>query len=185
MTAADVIAALDLPVSTRVDQRVPKKLLAEHGAPTAADKRRINDGIEEVQWLAALKANTIAVPSYRDELREYLEIAVLSAALRAHARADRLGELVHRAVPYPVVLIVIQGEDLAISLAHKRWSQNQASATVLIGNEYVVATDSTSGTWFNLSTTRRKNEVIDSGLVYLTTGSDSRKERTLCGLNPG
>jgi hypothetical protein len=58
-----------------VNQRVPKKLLLENGAPTAADKRLINEGIEELLWLAALKPTTIGVPEYRDEVREYLEIA--------------------------------------------------------------------------------------------------------------
>lgn len=133
MNAADVIAALDLPPGTRVDRRVPKTLLVEHGAPIAADKRRIQEGIEEVQWLAALKQTTIGVPTYRDEAREYLEIAVLSASLRAEAKADRLAELIHRAVPYPVFLIAVEGERLALSLAHKRWSQGESGATVLDG----------------------------------------------------
>ena len=87
MTADPIIAALRLPVNARVDQRVPKKLLVENGAPTAADKRQINDGIEELLWLAALKPSTIGVPTYRDETREYLEIAVLSLTLRAGARS--------------------------------------------------------------------------------------------------
>ena len=65
MNAADLIAALDLPASARVDQRVPKKLLVENGAPTAADKRRINEGLEEVHWLAALKPTTVGVPEFR------------------------------------------------------------------------------------------------------------------------
>ena len=39
MSGDVLLAALDLPASSRVDQRVPKKLLLEHGAPTAADKR--------------------------------------------------------------------------------------------------------------------------------------------------
>ena len=133
MTAADLIVALDLPASTRVDQRVPKKLLVENGAPTVADKRRINEGIEEVHWLAALKPTTIGVPEFRDAAREYLEIAVLSAVLRADAQANRLAELIHRAVPYPVFLIASQGDALALSLAHKRWSQGEAGATVLDG----------------------------------------------------
>lgn len=133
MNAADLIAALELPASARVDQRVPKKLLVENGAPTAADKRRINEGIEEVHWLAALKPTTIGVPELRDAAREYLEIAVLSAVLRAGAQANRLAELIHRAVPYPVFLIVSQGDALALSLAHKRWSQGEAGATVLDG----------------------------------------------------
>lgn len=133
MNAANLTAALNLPVSARLDQRVPKKLLMEHGGPTAADKRRINSGIEGVRWLATLKPTTIGVPLFRDAVREYLEIAVLSAELRTDAHAARLGELIHRAVPYPVVLITTQAGKLALSLAHKRWSQGEAGETVLDG----------------------------------------------------
>ena len=77
-----LISALALPASCRVDQRVPKKMLIENGAPTAADKRLLNDTIAEIQWIAALKPNTVGVPDYRDEEREYLEVAVLSIATR-------------------------------------------------------------------------------------------------------
>ena len=133
MKVADLYAALDLPAGARVDQRVPKKLLVENGAPTSGDKRRINEGIEEVQWLAALKPTTVGIPEFRDPMREYLEIAILSVALRPGAQSGRLSELVHRAVPYPVVLLSSQGEALGLSLAHKRWSQGEAGATVLDG----------------------------------------------------
>ena len=133
MTAAAVIAALCLPADARVDQRVPKKLLVENGAPTAADKRQINDGIEELHWLAALKPATIGVPTFRDDNREYLEIAVLSLTLRAGAKAPRLTELIHRAIPYPVFLIQSQPGGLVLSLAHLRWSQGQSGQTVLDG----------------------------------------------------
>lgn len=139
MTVQDIIAALDLPGSCRVDQRVPKKLLVENGAPTASDKRQINDGIEEIQWLAALKPNTIGVPEYRDDVREYLEIAVLNVTLRGNAQAGRLAELVHRAVPYPMVLLLNSEQTLMLSLAHKRWAQNEASKVVLDGDMVEVA----------------------------------------------
>ena len=133
MTSSAVIAALCLPADARVDQRVPKKLLLENGAPTAADKRQINDGIEELHWLAALKPATIGVPVFRDDTREYLEIAVLSLTLRAGAKASRLTELIHRAIPYPVFLIQSQPGGLTLSLSHLRWSQGQAAQTVLDG----------------------------------------------------
>ena len=133
MTTASVIAALGLPADARADQRVPKKLLVENGAPTAADKRQINDGIEELHWLAALKPATIGVPIFRDDTREYLEIAVLSLTLRAGAKAPRLTELIHRAIPYPVFLIQSQPAGLVLSLAHLRWSQGQSGQTVLDG----------------------------------------------------
>ena len=73
MTTAEFIEALDLPAASRVDRRVPKTLLIEHGAPTPADRRHINERIDELQWVAALKPTTIGVPEYRDEVREYLE----------------------------------------------------------------------------------------------------------------
>ena len=134
MNPADVIDALELPPGARVDRRVPKTLLVEHGAPTAADKRRINEGIEAVQWVATLKPTTIGVPAVHEEVREYLEIAVLCVALRAEAKVERLTELIHRAVPYPVFLMVAEGTRLTLSLAHKRWSQGEAGVTVLDGD---------------------------------------------------
>jgi hypothetical protein len=141
MTAADLLSALDLPDAARVDRRVPKTLLTEHGAPTAADKRRINEGIEQVQWVAALKPTTVGVAAYWDETREYLEIAVLHLVLRATAKLGRLVELLHRAVPYPVMAVAEHGERTQLSLAHKRWSQGEVEKTVLDGD--IVAVDPT------------------------------------------
>jgi len=134
MNGDTLIEALDLPAGSRVNQRVPKKLLLENGAPTAADKRLINDGMEELLWLAALKPTTIGLPAYRDDVREYLEIAVLRLTLRDAAKTARLVELVHRAVPYPLLLLTEQGELAGLSAAHKRWSQGEAGRTVLEGD---------------------------------------------------
>ena len=75
-----LVDALGLPPEARVDMRVPKKLLVEQGAPTSADKRAIQDGIDELQWLAAGKPSTIGVPAFVDDIREYLEIAVIACA---------------------------------------------------------------------------------------------------------
>ena len=134
MTAFDPLAALALPADAHVDRRVPKTLLIENGAATAADKQRIRDGVEEIRWLAVLKPTTVGVAEYRDAVREYLEIAVLTLTLRARVRTERLTELVHRAVPYPVLLFACGRERLSVlSLAHKRWSQAEAGRTVLDG----------------------------------------------------
>ncbi|RME70278.1 MAG: DUF4391 domain-containing protein, partial [Verrucomicrobia bacterium] len=138
MTADEVIAALDLPTGTQVNRRVPKTLLVEHGAATAADKRRINEGVEQIQWVAVLKPATVGVAAYRDEVREYLEIAVLRLILRPGAKADRLAELLHRAVPYPV-FAVVEADGVILSLAHLRWSQGETGRTVLDGGRIAVS----------------------------------------------
>jgi hypothetical protein len=128
---APLINALALPQDARVDQRVPKKLLLEQGVPTAADKRQIQEGLEELFWVAALKPTNIAVPKFRDDVREYLEIAVLTVTLRSPAKPTRLIELIHRAIPYPIVLIAAHGDTVSLSLAHKRWSQGEAGEIVI------------------------------------------------------
>lgn len=151
LTADDVVKALALPDRARVDQRVPKKMLAEHGAPTAADRRLLTEGIEELQWIAALKPGTVAISEHRSEDREYVEVAFLSVRVRAtHGKGSqwqRLAELVHRAVPYPVLLIqalmplseeptegsVPGSSRLTLSLAHKRAALSEAGRVVLDG----------------------------------------------------
>jgi hypothetical protein len=131
LVSADLIAAFDLPAAALVNQRVPKKLLVENGAPTSVDRKLIQDGIEEITWVAALKPASIGVPEYRDEQRSYLELAVLLVNLREAGKVTRLAELIHRAIPYPVLLILADSDGLMLSLAHIRWAQKETDKTVL------------------------------------------------------
>ncbi|MBK7956286.1 MAG: DUF4391 domain-containing protein [Candidatus Accumulibacter sp.] len=131
LASADLIAAFDLPAAALVNQRVPKKLLVENGAPTTADRKLIQERIEEITWVAALKPASIGVPEYRDEQRAYLELAVLLVDLREAGKVSRLAELIHRAIPYPVLLILADSDGLMLSLAHIRWAQKEADKTVL------------------------------------------------------
>jgi hypothetical protein len=131
MNFAAVIDALEIPAQALVEQRVPKKMLADHGAPTPADKRQIQEGIEEIVWVAALKPTNIGVPAFQDALRQYLEIEVLTVRFRPTAKPQRIIELVHRAIPYPLILIAGHGDTVTLSLAHKRWSQGEDGKVVV------------------------------------------------------
>jgi len=144
MNVETLISALALPLEARVDRRVPKTLLVGQGAPTGADKRRIQEGVAELLWIAALKPGNVGVPSYRDSEREYLEIAVIAAAFTPKAKVARLAELIHRAIPYPVVLLASTPSDTNISLASKRFSQGRTNAMVA-ARPLVNASFATSG----------------------------------------
>jgi hypothetical protein len=150
VTGEAILAALTLPPAAAVNRRVPKSLLVEHGAPTPADRRHVHDSVESLMWVAALKPGTVGVAAFQDATREYLEIAVLSMSLRGvnidSAAAIRLQELVHRAVPYPVILVADSSGEAgtpasgtAISAAHLRWSQGEAGRTVLEGDPTIAA----------------------------------------------
>jgi hypothetical protein len=126
-----IFEALGLPPEACVDARVPKKLFIEQGAPTPPDKRAIQEGIDELHWLAVCKPTTIGVPAFVDDAREYLEIAVVSCAFRPGAKAGRLIELIHRAIPYPVLLINSDVDGVCVSVAHKRHAQNEAGKVIV------------------------------------------------------
>jgi len=126
-----VLTALDLPREAQVNRRIPKKLLIEKGAVSPVDRRSLAEGLSEIYWHAVLKPATIGVPEYKDNVREYLEIAVLSVQLTPSGKPARLGELVHRAVPYPVFLMIDKPETLTLSLAQKRFAQNEKGKVML------------------------------------------------------
>ena len=132
MRTDQLIAAFELPASCRVDQRVAKKLFLENGAPTTADKKAIQAGIEEVRWIATLKPATIGIAAFKDETRDYSEIALLTVRFRPEAKVPRLSELIHRAIPYPLVLLA--GEPAVLSLSHKRLSLGETGKVVLEGD---------------------------------------------------
>jgi hypothetical protein len=130
MTARQVLEALNLPAEARIDHRVTKKLLMERSRGSAPQRRSLQEGIEELLWVASLKPNTIGLAAYRDDLREYLEIAILSLRVRPNAKSGRISELIHRSIPYPVSLIMEEPERVGLSLAHKRWSEAEHGETI-------------------------------------------------------
>ena len=119
--------------------------IRQHSGPkfdSKANKRAIVDGIDELHWLATLKPTTIAVPAAIEAGQGFAEIAVIAAQLRPTARVARLTELIHRAIPYPVLLLTQGGQNhtkSVLSVAPKRPALNEGGKLVV---ERVVATSS-------------------------------------------
>ena len=131
MRADQLLKALGLPEASRVDRRVPKKVFLERGDFGASDRRLIQEGIEELQWVAALKPNTVGIPAFQDELREYLEISVILVTTHEGSRNSRLSELLHRSIPYPLLLVLDSLSGIDLSVAHKRISMSEKKRTVV------------------------------------------------------
>ena len=126
-----VIDALRLPASALIGQRIHKTVLVEHATVTAADKRAIDAGFDRIDWVATLKPAGIGVPGYSDDARVVEEVAVITARLRGDAKPARLAALLHRVIPYPVLLVLESGENTMLSLAPKRRSLGDAAKWVV------------------------------------------------------
>jgi hypothetical protein len=129
MTPEALIAAFALPAGP-TPRRVPKASLSDH-APTAADRRLIDKALARLDWVAGLTPATIGVPAGEAEGLTIDTINLLSATTRG-AMPPRLAEIIHRAIPKPVILIHTDesGGTASLSLAPKRAAEREAARVV-------------------------------------------------------
>ena len=122
-----------IPESCRLGKRVYKKLFHENAKLSATDKKALRDDVDTILWQYTFKPTTIPIQPYEDDQREYHEVALLQVNLKQTGRVNRLAEVVHRAIPYPLFVVFIIDTTCSISLAYKRFSQAAKEAIVAEG----------------------------------------------------
>lgn len=135
--------SMSIPEECFLGKRIYKKFFYENVKLGVTDKKAFREDIDNIIWQYTLKPTTISIRSFKNDQREYLEIAVLQVNLKTMNRAKRIAEIVHRAIPYPVFLVFSKENNCALSIAHKRFSQAEADA--------IVAEDFQLTDWINLS----------------------------------
>jgi len=119
-----------IPESCRLGKRVYKKLFHENAKLNATDKKVLRDDVDTILWQYTFKPTTIPIQPYEDNQREYHEVALLQLNLKQTDRVNRLAEIVHRAIPYPIFVVFVFDMTCSISLAYKRFSQAEKEAIV-------------------------------------------------------
>ena len=138
---------LNLPEKTYLGSRVAKKQLIENSQLTSADKKAVQEDIEVIVWRNTLKNTTVNISPYHEIVEssannldkntdsesyvlEYSEIAVIEVTIRSTQRAKKIAELIQRAIPYPILLVLhlkhVTAENessITLNLATKRLSK--------------------------------------------------------------
>lgn len=126
-----VVDAMALPARAIVNRRIPKVLIVQNGTQTATDRRLVTDGIERAEWVAVLKPSTVGIQAPGSEPDGVQEVAVVTVECRPGAKLPRLLEIVHRSIPYPVVLVAAVDDRVSVSTAEKRASRSVSDQVVL------------------------------------------------------
>lgn len=153
---------LALPDSTFLGTRITKKMLVDSSSHngndlSSYDKKLVTGVIQSIEWQNTLKPETLNVPIYVTDTVEYIEIAVISVVLKnvgnkknsknkaklSSSALSKVAKLLHTLIPYPVILLLESGEELAISLADKRINQADKSKLVI---EHIYNSDWLSST---------------------------------------
>lgn len=123
VTLEAFIDHLSIPRSCELNKPVFKKLFLENGVLDIADKTALKDDVYKIRWLYTLKPATINVVAYVDSERDFSEIAVLQVELTSAKRLKRIATFIQRSIPYPLILLFTQENQVCLSVSDKRINQ--------------------------------------------------------------
>ena len=139
----DFLDSLGIPSKCFLNKTLFKKLFLESGMLDITDKKALKDDIDKIRWLYTLKPSTINIEPFKDQNREYDEVAILQIDLSSATSAKRIAFFVNKAIPYPLILVFTHGDMVALSIADKRINQADKAKWV-VGDGWMTP-------WFNPS----------------------------------
>ena len=127
----DTYKVLNIPDSCFIGNTIYKKLFYENAGLSTSDKSLFTDTINKVTWLCCLKPETINIPAYKDEVRDYPEIEVIEVLVDKDYKLKRIAEIIMRTIPYPMLLIFKLEDKRQFYVAHQRSSQSDSSKNTI------------------------------------------------------
>ena len=141
-SCSTVLSRFEFPEACFVGQRIAKTLFGESEAFAGVDRRLFAKDVEEACCAYLLDAEKTHLAAEVDDERDFSCLAVIDIALRSPLHATRIAELCHRAMPYPLLIVLHDPEGRVLfAMAEKRLSRDGRGTTVL---EKSVTTD-----WLN------------------------------------
>lgn len=99
--------------------RLSKELLRKHAARVKGDKALIDSTVASA-WVTSLRHDTCGIAPYKSEQEgDFSELVVIGVQAHAEvtpAQIGRLQQLIHIAVPYPLLLAVESGQAAYLSI---------------------------------------------------------------------
>ncbi len=118
---------LNIPKNCIVDNTVFKKAFLENADLLAFDKKIINEHIKKVTWKYCLKPDTINIQPYKSDERDYLEIEIMEVQLNDASKIKRIAEIIMRAIPYPILLVLVKESQIQLVTGDMRKNLSDSS----------------------------------------------------------
>jgi hypothetical protein len=134
-----------LPETSYLGRSLTSSLVSEQSGLNSDEAKLFAETVEQLIWRNALKTENTGLSEYSTAQRRYTEVHVLHVQLKANPKLQTkfkaLSQLMHRIIPYPVILVLQQHHKIAISLADKL--VHAANDSLVIDHIYHTA-------WLNL-----------------------------------
>ncbi|MBU3181184.1 DUF4391 domain-containing protein [Clostridium psychrophilum] len=116
----DFFKKFNIPVSCEVNNTIFKKLFYENSTMNKVDKEIFQKNIDKIIWLYSFKEDTINIRPYKDEVRDYEEVAIIKVLLLNDTKIKRISEIIQKTIPYPLILLFHYEDKVLFNAAHKR-----------------------------------------------------------------
>ena len=77
------------------------------------------NNIEKITMLFLLNEDNINIRPYKDEVRDYEEIAIIQISINDKSKSNMIGEIVQSTIPYPTIIIFTMDDEVQINVATK------------------------------------------------------------------
>lgn len=122
---------MNIPDSCKVGNTIFKKLFYENVSMSSKDKDLFKDCVEKIVWEYSIKPETLNIPIYKDETREYDEIAIITVEINDKTKSNKIAEIIQKTIPYPIVLVLGHEDNVMLNVTHKSTNQVDSSRNTL------------------------------------------------------
>lgn len=126
---------IEYPKNCLINSVIPKKDFYEAGFKNS-DKNLFTNNVKQIKWVYSLKETNIQIPPYKDDEKEYLETEIFTLKLKKDNKIERVCELIHRFIPYPLLIVLYYKDKIMLSVANKRDSKIDKDAIKLTDIRY-------------------------------------------------
>lgn len=131
-----MIQSFNPPPRAVVNTVITKKLFLDQMTLTPSEKKLIRDDISSIHMRIVLQPQTIGLMEYETEEFQYKQIVISEVVLNRQSVCFSIARLMQQAFPYPLILLLKNGEEYMINWADKRINLADKSKRVIENLEF-------------------------------------------------
>lgn len=130
-----IIDIIKVPEKARADKnksmKISKAMFYSQAELDKAETKTLVNEIQSVQLLAMLNSYSIRVAPFVNEDYNITDIALLLVELKGRGREEKAANIIHAAMPHPLLIVFSHSNQVRFSTAMKRLNKNDASSVVI------------------------------------------------------
>jgi hypothetical protein len=132
-----------------LNKRLSKAFFLKNFELSVAEKKVLNNSIQNMEWLASIKPLNSNIREFKNETHIYEEVQMMVCTIydnQLNEVVDKCISIFQKYIPYPIVLFVVDDTNFIMNTCDKRINQNDKSLRTI---EKLISTSPISNLYEN------------------------------------